>query len=293
MRQPRLCDRLTLQELARLQPLSLAVTVRAAPLSTGTLVIPDSEPETEVGQFVELFGEKGSLGYYRICAAERRFRDGLRTRELSLEHAISTLASDMIFGGLTFAAGAQSAGAVLEALLRRQTVRYWTLWTDSDREGDLRYLTERKDGFYFENTDLLAALLDWQAVLPRETFFIFDMSRFPWRILPQALPTGTDSEVRLNRGAVSFSLSFDWSTLATRLYPLGAGSGEEAVTIAGAAENTGGRPYLDSPNTARWGIVSRIWQDSACTDADTLYRKAVKQLARVSSPRVTLRIDAR
>lgn len=287
---PRLCDRLTLGEIARLHPTKLQVTENETPLSTAQMQLPAEDQEVQVGQFVELYDAHKSLGYYRISEVQRKYQASVM-QTVYLEHALSTLANDVIFGGVTYQAGAQNARTVLNAILNRQSVKYWALWTGSDAASDLSYLDGRTDEFYFQDQDLLQALLDFMTTLPKDLYLDTDMSVFPWRLIPRALPTAATSEARLNRNIESLKVSYDWNSLCTRIYPKGSGSGENALTIAGAAANTSGKVYIDSDTQGSWGIISQIWTDTDSASADALYSKAKKQLESVKNPVVSIVID--
>lgn len=287
---PRLCDRTTLQEIARLHPTKLSVTENEAPLSTAQMELPAEDQTVTVGQFVELYDAHRSLGFYRVAEVHRRYRAGVM-QTVYLEHALATLANDVVFGGVTYNSGAQTARAVLLGLLGRQSVPYWTLWDDAGTAEDLAYLDSQTNEFYFENQDLLQALLDFAATLPKDLYIDTDMSVFPWRLIPRALPTEATSEARLGRNIESLKIGYDWNSLCTRLYPRGSSSGENDLTIAGAAENPAGLLYIDSDTQGTWGIISQIWQDSDAASADALYTKAKKHLETVKNPVVSITLE--
>ena len=287
---PRLCDRVTLAEIGRLHPVSLSVTENDAPLSTAQMELPLDDHAVQVGQFVELYDAAHSLGFYRISEVHVTYRAG-RMQTVYLEHALSTLANDVIFGSIEYKKGDRKARQVIDELLNRQTVKYWQLWTDNPAfAADLTYLGQQSEDFLFEDQDLLQALLDCAACLEKELTWAVDMSRFPWRLIPRALPTEVTSEARLSRNVESLKLGYDWSALCTRIYPKGSGGGEDSITIRDAT-GSGGKLYIDSDTQGTWGVISQIWTDDTATSADTLFNKAKKQLEKVKNPIVSITLD--
>ena len=289
VRYPRICDRSTLAELGRVHPISMSVTENSEPLSTANMQVLTSDMILSPGQFAEICDAYGSIGYYRIMHLTQKYRRGL-VQDAEMEHAIVTLSDGLIFGALEFASGQQNAKTVLQNILNRQPKKYWQLWDDQSTASDIAYLTSQTGAFYFEGQDLLEALLDFMAQLPDETELAFDMSTFPWKLIPKRIPTSPICEARLSRNIDELSIAYDFEQLCTRLYPK-SGSGDGAITIVGAAGNSGGHEYLDSDTQSTWGIVAKLWTDSESKTSDTLYTKAVKQLEKVKNPVLSITLD--
>lgn len=286
---PRLCDRVTLAEIGRLHPVSLSVTENEAPLSTAQMDLPMEDYAVQVGQFVELYDAARSLGFYRISEVQINYKAG-RMQTVYMEHGISTLANDVIFGAITYTKGQKTARAVMDEILGQQSQKYWELWTDNAKHAaDLAYLDQQSEEFQFEDQDLLQALLDCAASLQNQLTLIMDMSRFPWKVLPVAVPTVVTSEARLSRNIESLRLGYDWSALCTRIYPKSS-SGESAITIKDSAAS-GGKMYIDSDTQGQWGVISHIWEADDAASADVLYNKAAKRLEEVKNPIVSITLD--
>jgi phage minor structural protein len=278
VRYPRVCDRTTLTELGRVHPISLTVTENVDPLSTADMQVLTSDMILSPGQFVEICDPYGSLGYYRIQNLSQRYNKGL-VQIASMEHGIVTLADSILFGSAEYKKAEYTAYQVLEQILSKQVTQYWTVLT-GDEEA-VQYLQSVREDFFFENTDLLETLLDFMAQIPEETQLVFDMSAFPWKLIPKKLPTVATSEARLSRNVEELRISYDYSQLCTRLYPRGGGSGEDVVSIKDANE---GREYLDSDTQGTWGIVCKEWTDSKADTPAALLTKARKELEKIKNP---------
>lgn len=290
VRYPRVCDKDTLQEIGRAHPISLSVTENAEPLSTAAMSVLTTDILLSPGQFVEICDAYGSVGYYRIMHLSQSHKRGI-TQNAELEHAIVTLSDGVINGEADFVQGAQNALTVLQNLLNRQPKLYWEIWNDSTTAEDIAYLTSQTPAFYFEDEDLLQAVLDFMAQLPDEMQLAFDMSTFPWKLIPQRIPTEPTCEARISRNIEQLTIQYDYEQVCTRIYPKGSGSGESAVTIIGATENPGGLLYIDSDTQGTWGIISKLWSDSEAQDPNTLYTKAKKQLEKVKNPVLSVTMD--
>lgn len=290
VRYPRVCDKDTLQEIGRAHPISLSVTENAEPLSTAQMSVLTTDILLSPGQFVEICDAYGSVGYYRIMHLSQSHKRGI-TQNAELEHAIVTLSDGVINGEADFAQGAQNALTVLQNLLNRQPKLYWEIWNDTETAADIAYLTSQTPAFYFEDEDLLQAVLDFMAQLPDEMQLVFDMSTFPWKLIPQRIPTEPTCEARISRNIEQLTIQYDYEQVCTRIYPKGSGSGEGTVTIIGATENPGGLLYIDSDTQGTWGIICKLWSDSEAQDPNTLYTKAKKQLEKVKNPVLSVTMD--
>ena len=94
VRLPRLLDS-SMQELARLNPVSLSLDENLSPLSTAEMVLPEGECAAETGQFVELYTSHGSAGVFRVQQTEQDY--GGRVT-LALEHGLTTLGDGIMPG---------------------------------------------------------------------------------------------------------------------------------------------------------------------------------------------------
>lgn len=289
VRLPRLLERLDpTVEIARIHPLSLTITENAEPLSTGSMRVAVDEVTVEPGMFVRVYDVYRSLGIYRISQVTRQYKQGQPVYDCTLEHAISTLSQDIVFGDLTYEDG-QTAYTIIKALLNKQTRKYWQLDESTD-ESAIEYLQSQTVDMEFSDCDLLDALLDFMAFLPRNLYLAFNFGTFPWKLVPRRVPVNyADAEIRLTHNAAGVKVTRDYSTLCTRIYPRGA----DSIGIKDVA----GKDYIDADGSVTddtqsvYGVISQVWEDSTATSATTLYNRAVKQLGRVCWPGVSVTAD--
>lgn len=285
IRLPRLCDRTTLAEIARLHPLKLNATEKERPMGTGKMELPPTDPIPEYGQFVELFSASRSIGYWRVAGVSTTRRKG-KSISVTLNHAISTMDNDVVFGEITYDKGQATAWQVFLQLMDRQAVRYWAPRT-TDAEA-VAYLQSVSPEFEFQDESLLDALLHLIGFIDEDMYLDCDFSTFPWTVIPVKAKKDPLCEARLSRNISSCDIGYDWSNLCTRIYPISTDSDGNRITI----EPMSGGQSLDSANISKYGIVSKVW--SAKEDVQTvgdLVTAAWAQLGKVENPAVSASID--
>lgn len=273
IRYPRLLDQ-TLHEQCRLRPSRLQVTERLAPLSGAEMTLPDGEATVSPGMFAELYDACGSMGIFRMAQCSRTLgASGGQT--VTLEHGLATLGDDVLPGYTELGGAGMTTSAVLQHLLDCQTVKRWVL-------GDCAYAAEM--AYSWENENLLTAILSVASPLPGNPVWCFDQSVIPWRLhLRQA--SEEICECRMSRGLEKVTVTYDRQNLCTRLYPLGYGEGADQLNIAGV---NGGMPYLQADTAGEEGLVTRVWTDTAITEASTLLAAAQRELEASCRPQITV-----
>lgn len=256
---PRLLDK-QMQEVARLQPVSLSLDLNMAPLSTATMTLPEGQPEMQTGAFVELFTPYGSAGIFRVQQANQQF-GGVMT--LNLEHGIVTLADGIIPGTLE-EEKTTSARAALAEIIGYQDV--WRLGTVEVPEDTIL-------SWSYDYSNLLESFLSILDKLPAY-MATFDQTTAPWTVNILAVSDTPASECRLSRNISTLTVETDHSELCTRLYVPGLQAPLEADTIG------------------KWGVVSRgLTVDEGLT-ADELTAYGTRYLEEHKNPALTVSIDA-
>ncbi len=273
IRLPRLLDP-TGQERCRLYPSRLSLSLRLSPLSTAEMTLPPEEPPVAVRDLVELYDENGSVGIFRVSAIDEEIG---RTRRIHLEHGLATLAD-----GLLPAMNAEGLfRTTMEQILSNQPTPMWQLGDiDLPEDAVLLYTTG--------TTNLLTALLDILPMLPEELMLVYDQASFPWTLHLRRMPDTGFCEGRLSRNLTGVRIDTDGSSLCTRVYPYGAGSGMDRISIRGLV----GQDYMDSPSAAELGIISRTFIAATIYDSATLKAVAEKYLERHSVPTVSVTAEA-
>ena len=259
VRLPRLLDG-SMQELARLNPVSLSLDENLSPLSTAEMVLPEGECAAETGQFVELYTSHGSAGIFRVQQAEQDY--GGRVT-LALEHGLTTL-GDGIMPGESEQSG--TTRQLLAALLACQTQTMWQLGTVA--VPDSRTLTWKCD-----NSNLLESLCSLMDELPGYRL-TFDQSVFPWVMNIEALQDADGCECRLSRNLSSLRVEEDRSELCTRLYVSGLSSPLDADTIG------------------TYGVITRYMDADPDIGSDELTKQGRAYLEAHKTPAVSVTMDA-
>lgn len=257
---PRLLDK-NLKEIARLHPTSAMATLSLTPLSTASLVLPgDEDVKPEIRQFVELFGDRESLGIFRI--SEIRSEYGT-SRTLSLEHAIATLDDSLTDEDETFSGGMK---AIMQAILAHQNASHWQVGQVDDTKTDYSITASRST---------CLQVLQEAAKQAENCYLAFDQSSYPWTVSLLRLPDGVKSECRITRNIEDVSIAFDDSSLCTRVY---------------SSQLEGG--HLDADTVSTWGVVSQAIQLDEKEEQAKNTEIAQKYLDENKNPAVSVTIGA-
>ena len=268
MRQPRLLDR-NLQEVARLRPSALSAVNNLSPISTATMEIPEGEPSVGVHDFVEVFGPDGSLGVFRVASSRTSYRN---SQQLSLEHALCTLADDLTPGSTRTEENdivefkiEGTIPKIISTILSYQTVKRWKVGTIQNTGKGFSLVVDRET--------LLDAVISANNL--QEGYGIFpDTTTYPWTLNIRKLETTPSSECRMTRNAPGVTIAYEDSDLVTRAYHPALSGG-----------------YLDADTISTWGVIAQEIpvQDDAVPEEVLEY--AQKFLADRKNPRVSVEID--
>lgn len=265
---PRLLDN-DLNEVARLTPMQLSVNLNLSPPSNAAMLLPPDGPSVGMRQYVEIYdAAHESLGIYRAVAVGNEYG---QVQEVELEHAIVTLADDLV----TFDKDLKeeqkklegSMTDILKAILNYQSVKRWRLGT-VEATGDDYSLED------VEHYDLLEALLE--AVKLADGYYLdYDQTVYPWRLHLKAMPTTPECECRMSRNMEGVKITLDDQELCTRVY---------------SPQLPGG--YLDASTVDTWGVISRTIDIPDGTDEAKAKRYATAYVNRRKNPNLNVEIDA-
>lgn len=264
VRLPRLLDA-SLNEVARLDPAALSVSLTQAPVSTADMTLEMDAPVAMRG-WIELYTVHGSAGIFRISKMDTDYDRG--ERRLMLEHGACAL-NDAVFPGdedLT-----KTPAQWLSAILARQTQKRGNtaLWT-SGTVTPTSQVTLRPGGQTL--LSLLGRLMD---ELP-DCVLSFDQSSFPWTVSIVSRASSVTAEGRLSRNLGSVRVSYDDSDLCTRVY----------VT------NLSSPGYKDADTVSTYGIVEQSVTLDSETTAAQAYKYATRYLSRRKEPAISVELDA-
>ena len=257
-------------------------------LWTASFSLPYSDEKNqycEAFNLVELWDVDGGnkdkyVGLFRIMP---RVEDTLGTEasvEYQLEHVLSTLLDDTMLGWHEIGNLGTYTPQVIAYILQRQSDPRWVLDICDYRH---QYL------YGWQDENLLSAL--YSVVQPfSETDFYwdFDTTSFPWRLRLLQTKKEPITDIRYRKNIAGIVRTVDPTNLTTRLYCYGYGENDNKLGIANV---NGGVPYLESPNVAKYGIITQVWTDERFTIEESLKATGVAMLKKLEEPAITYELD--
>ena len=182
--------------------------------STASMTVSDSAPALSVGDWLQIEHGPGAGTVWRVKTIDDE--PNRRTRTVALEHAVSTLRDRLMFGKVTTAMIAGTAGAATATA--RQAIEYilnqqsdWTL-------GTLDYTVENP--YHFNGDDLFSALETVSSSL-EDCLWTYDFSDYPFTINITKMGSTVGTEMRSDRNIQTLKKTIDRSRMYTRIYPTG------------------------------------------------------------------------
>lgn len=266
-----------LREKGRLEPDRVSLELNLYPLSTATMDIHDGSQRVAVRDFFELFSPDGSEGIFRAVEVNDNYgANGGQT--VYLEHALTTLKDDLTIRTQSMTGTFRQVGS---SLLESQSVPRWVIG-DVDLPDEYEVIYTRKV------ETILAALTGVLEHMPEGYALDLDTWQVPWRINLRYYGTDAFCEGRMHRNLQNVSITFDSSDLCTRLYPYGAGEGEDRINLSTLT----GALFEDADTIDKWGIVAKTITDDNIYDSITLQTVARQYLERHKEPTVSITLDA-
>jgi len=96
---------------------------------------------------------------------------------------------------------------------------------------------------------------------------------------------GRGPEIRYHKNMAFIRVVSDTSDHFTRIIPLGAGQGENEVTIASVND---GLEYLEADTVSEYGVIEVVWKDEKYRDPLTLKRAAQRRLEEHKHPKMAI-----
>ena len=259
-----------LRETGRLTPSALSAELSMIPLSRARMTLREDDLPIQVHDFVELFGQNGSLGIFRVNQITTEYA---RQREVELSHALDVFSDAVILLEQGFSG---TVGEALARIIAGQTVQVdgqacWQLGTV-------------EDGAECTVNGTCVNAMQWLTDLAKQEedyCFAFDFSRFPWVLHFVKQEDAVLSEFRLPRNVENCRVTLDDGKLCTRLYlSVDAEDGSEPACEV----------YDDAAGQAKWGVICRT---AGVKSAETPDRAAWARayFARHGSPAVQIFIS--
>lgn len=225
----------------RLHPLSLSVYLSLDPLSTANMTVPITD-EIESLDWVQIFTPDGGSGYYRVTSVST---DVVRQeKSVYLEHGACTLGDQMIPDVSTDVAHTGSHGANLVSYAEDKTDTISNLLTYilAKQGTGARWTAgtvEATETIYIElgGMTLLDCITTMMQYIPDYQLEFVQASESNWVVNIKARPTTPLCEARLSRNIENCDVSYNTSSVVTRVYCEGITNG-----------------HMDSTNVATYGL---------------------------------------
>lgn len=249
-------------EERRIRPVKVSINENIVPLSTASMVIlkEDVFPERS---YVELFTPNGSAGVYRTRAPEIGY--GSDTVTVNLEHGVCEV------GDYIVREKADNAQKTLAAAVQHFFSFYsgtrWQLGTIS-ASGNVIVSSN------YQN--VLSAILSAVQQIPT-AMVAFDFTTTPWTMSIRNRGTTVEAEGRLSRNIKSAKVKRDDSSLATRVWLEGLGTG-------------GAVGHMDADTISTYGVIEVSLSGRNYTQAQA-QTVASAYLARHKRPIYSITID--
>jgi phage minor structural protein len=231
--------------------------------------------------FVEIIDKYGEyIGLFRIMPNILRRDSNAYEVEYSLQHALSTLVSDVIEGyeqttNLTTREN-------IEFILDFQTTTYWVL-KDCEFTSRFHYKWESENG-------LLAPLLSIPQPFAEEYEWRFNTQVFPFELSLVKPSQELEWVIRYAHNLVGIEKEEDPTEIVNRIYPRGVGEGVNQLTIS---DVNNGVTYLeDAESINKYGLQSYVWIDRRIENAETLKANGQSLLSQWKDPKVVYRTNA-
>ena len=239
----------TFPEEARLHPGKLSPTLRMQPLSTATMILPESDPDIVMHDLIELYNQHGSCGIFRVVDIQPAYG---KNRSITLNHALDIL-NDAVYPSNTEEFNG-TVTAYLTKLLGAQKQKigntpYWQLGTVADT-----------GNWHQEfNYDNILELIKEVPSEHEDYYYTFDFSVFPWRLNLVARNDDVLTEFRASRNIESCKVTQSDKDQCTRLYlsVTTKSTVTEQGRTAGKKSTTTFEIHDDPTGQAVWGIIEK------------------------------------
>jgi len=261
----------TLSPKTKFQPekLSLQLTERS---STASMTVKDTAPTMAVGDWLKIESGPGSDIVWRVKTVDEQYEK--HTRTISLEHMINSLKDKIIFDEIkpeyiSGQSGVNPTNADTIRFILEEFQRDWVLGGVAG--GNVRQP-------YTFNGDTLYSALGTVTNSIEDSFWQYDMSRYPFRIDIGHLTGQVGSEMRMDRNIRTIKKTVDRTGMFTKFFPVG----KNNLHIVGDSV---------SMNTDLYGVICKSETDQSKDTEEELNRWAHDRIRRHCEPTVTITIS--
>ena len=266
-----LLDGQTLNPRMIFQPESMSLSLVETGISTATLTVGPDAPIVSIDDWMQDDTDPGEGIVWRVKGVDTAFET--QTRTIQLEHVISTLRDQILFGEIKTSTMAGSNAANVPAVTAaRYVLGRQSLWV-------LGYFEFSKSLPYnFNNVSIFAALETICSTFD-DWVWEYDLTSLPFKLHIRRHREEIGCELRSDRNLLTLRRSVDRTGMYTRFYPVGARN----LHIDG--------DYV-SRNENLYGIVCKTETDQSISSKTMLRAWAEDRLAHHCEPTVTITISA-
>ena len=219
-----------------LRPVSVSITGNIIPLSTASIILPEGE-DIPVRSWMELFTPYGSAGMFRVRAPSGGY--GNETSSVELEHMIAEVGDYTVKAEIDEMMAASTA---VKTVFSHYKGGLWKLGKYSD-------IGTGKVAMEVKYDSILTVLLSILAQKP-DCMMKFDFTTTPWTLNIVKRGTKVVSHGRLARNVNGAQVSYDESTMITRVWYQTWSEDEDGKV-------TGTWHHKDADTLKKYGIIER------------------------------------
>jgi phage minor structural protein len=251
------------------EKLSLQLTERS---STASMTVKDTAPTMAIGDWLKIEDGPGSDIVWRVKTIDEQFEK--HTRTISMEHMINSLKDKIIFDEvkseyISGQEGVNPTNADTIRFILEEFQRDWVLGGVAG--GNVR-------NPYTFNGDTLYSALGTVTNSIEDSFWQYDMSRYPFRIDIGHLTGQVSSEMRMDRNIRTIKRTIDRTGMFTKFFPVG----KNNLHIIGDSVDM---------NTDLYGVICKSETDQSKDTEAELNRWAHDRIRRHCEPTVTITIS--
>lgn len=271
-----------LHPIALLENASFGWTLQHNDLCTAELRLPCEDAANDLCAklpWVHLQDGVRDLGVYRITGMPASDVLPGGTRSYTLEHVLSLLLDDLIFGEMVF--DGISVRDAIQQLMAQQTVKRWVLDACD---------FEQTVALSMSNISILEGIRKLCEELDAYTWEC-DTSALPFRLSVRKADAESKCGIHYGRNLTGIQMQMDTTELVTRLYLIG-GTGKDGKTVTVESLTADAVPYIDADTIGQYGVRASIYQNNALTTPEELLARGQQVLAERNQPQISLTATA-
>jgi len=253
-------------------------------LWTAHFTLPSDDTKNEYCQpfnYIEIYDEGRRIELFRIMENTLTRENGQGLINYECEHVITTLLDNVLFRYHQIGNIGVFTREVLEYILSFQTEKRWVL---GKCDFSHQFL------YKWESEKLLPAV--WSVAEPfLDTWhFTYDTRTYPWKINLVRAEEEIGAEIRYRKNMQGIQRNIDPTSLVNRIYPLGAGEGDNQLTIESV--NNGIDFVEDKESIEKYGLKETIWADLRFENPYNMLSTSLQMLEHLKMPYISYSVSS-